>query len=245
MEEKLKYATIPDFHPSQTIKDIYAPNLEKQTYGLYSLTYYSGDYNLILTTLEKFIRNKSWETRYTVFQCLSRFLELYREIPVDNFLPYIIEGFDDENEKVQANVRACLENFFYCIRPAWDYKKSYINKILKSGKTIDVVKVLLFIHHQSWRGEKLSSVIKKCLKHKKAIVQCCGGVLLRLAYNNLHSQLSDFETATKLAHKLDTRDLKYFNSEVYVMVEWIEEDMSKLKNKLKPHGNEKDSSRLS
>jgi hypothetical protein len=81
------------------------------------------------------------------------------------------------------------------------------------------------------------------LKHNQTIVQCCGGVLLRLAYKNLHSQLSDFETVTELANKLDTNDLIYFNKEVYVMVEWIEEDMNKLKSKLRPHVQGKKSSR--
>ncbi len=239
MGEQLQYVTIPDFDPSQTIKEIYSHDLSKQTFVLYILTYYSGDYDLILTTLEKFIRDERWETRYTVFQCLSRFLELYREIPFDNFLPYIIEEFEDKNDRVKGYVIACLENVFYCVTPTWTYKTSDISKTLKSGQTIDVIKVLLFIHHQAWTGEKLSSVVKKCLKHNKTIVQCCGGLLLRLAYNNLHSQLSDFETVARLAHKLDTNDLTYFNKEVYVMVEWIEEDMKKLKTKLRPHGQGK------
>ncbi len=242
MEEQLKYETIPNFDPNQTIKDIYSDDLNKQTYGLYSLTYNSGDYNLILTTLEKFIRDERWETRYTVFQCLSRFLELYRNIPIDNFLPYLIEGFDDKNNRVKGNVTDCLENFFYYITPTWTFKIGDINKTLISGQTIDVIKVLLFIHHKSWTGKKLSSIIRKCLKHKNAIVQYCGGILLRFAYNNLHSQLSEFETVTKLAHKLDTSELSYFNNEVYVMVEWIEEDMNKLKTKLQSNKYVKKSS---
>jgi hypothetical protein len=231
MKEKLKYVTIPNFEPNQTIKDIYSEDLDKQTYGLYSLTYYSGDYNLILTTLEKFIKNESWETRYTVFMCLSRFLELYKEIPFDNFFPYINDGFEDENDKVKGCVNDCLENLFYC-KPTLSYKTGEINKILKSGQTIDVIKVLIFIHHQEWIGEKLSSIIKKCLKHDKIIVQYCGGFLLRLAYMNLHSQLLEFEGAAKLARKLDTKGLKYFNNEVYELVDWIEEDINKFKTKL-------------
>jgi hypothetical protein len=155
----------------------------------------------------------------------------------------IANFLNPQNVKVQGNVADCLENLFYCITPTWSYKTSDINKILKSGQTIDVIKSLLFIHHQAWTGEKLSSVIKKCLKHNQTIVQCCGGVLLRLAYKNLHSQLSDFETVTELANKLDTNDLIYFNKEVYVMVEWIEEDMNKLKSKLRPHVQGKKSSR--
>ena len=242
MDEKLKYVTIPDFDPSQTIKDIYSNDLDKQTYGLYSLTYYSGEYNLILTTLEKFIKSENWKTRYTAFQCLSRFLEIYKEIPVDIFLPHIIEGFEDKHDDVKRNVNNCLENFFYCITPTWNYKTSDINGILKSGQIIDIIKVLLFIHKQSWTGEKLSSIIRKCLRHEKLIVQFCGGLLLRIAYMDLHSQLSDFETAAKLLQKLDVNELSYFKNEVFEIVDWIEEDMNKLKSKLRPIGQRKKSS---
>lgn len=235
MEEQLRYVSIPDFDPTQTIKGIFSDNLSKQTYGLYSLTYNSNDYNLILITLEKFVRSEKWETRYTVYQCISRVLQIYREIPIDSFLPYIIEGFEDKNDQVRELAGNCLVNFFHYIKPTLTFKISEIKKILKSGKTNDVINVLLFIHYQGWTGERLSVIIRKCLKHNKPIIQCCGGILLRHAYSNLHAQLSNFEATAKLANKINTDELIYFNSEIYELVDWIEKDMAELKIKLKPH----------
>lgn len=69
MEEQLNYEIIPGFDKIQTLMDLNSNDLEKQTTALYSLTYYSDDYRLILTTLEKFIRNEKWELRFYADLC--------------------------------------------------------------------------------------------------------------------------------------------------------------------------------
>lgn len=167
-----------------------------------------------------------------MFQCLSSFIEIYGKTPLEKFLPFIIEGFSDSNKEVQNIALNCLQSLFYCTKPKLSYKVSDINKILKSDDDLEIIKVLLFAYNYNLKSEKLSSVIKKCLKHKKISVQFCGGILLRDAYNNIHSQLLDFESSAKLAHKQNNNALKYFNNEIKVVVDWIEEDMNKLKRKL-------------
>lgn len=231
MSEKPKYVSIPDFDRQITMDAIHSGDLNDRTYGLYSLTYYSGDYNLILKTLEKYIRDELWETRYTVYQCLERFLRLFGEIPIDPFLSYILDGLNDEDEQVQGNAQKCLYNLFYCITPDWTFKIKEVHEILKNGSISDCVKVLIFVNHH-WKGEKLAAVIRKCIKHPDPIIQNCAGFVLKLFYDTIRKEILHFESVTKLATRSQNKELKSFSQEYLISVEWIEEDMNTLKKQL-------------
>lgn len=228
MKELDLYEVIPEFDQIQTMKDVYADDFEKQTSALCSLTYYSSDKKLILKTLESFIANPKREIRSTVFLCLNRYLEMYEEIPIDKFLPFVVSGLEKKDEFAID----CFESLFYNLEVNWSCTTKEINSILKSGYPIDIVKVQIFINKQNWKSEKLNPMIKKCLKHQNPAVRCGGGILLRKVYEQLHFQLSDYVSSIKLASKIDKPELQRINDDVYITTEWIEEIIVKLKAKL-------------
>lgn len=230
MTENLRYVRIPDFDPEKTLVDLYSNDKSTRIYALFSLTYYSGDSLLILKTLNNVIKGTDVDLKLIAYQCLSRYIEIYRDVPVDTFISYIVMGF--ANEQLHDHSVDILENLFYYIVPTWLLTDSQIVTSFKSADITAIIMALMFVNHSKWETEKLSAIIRKSLRHNSEIVKCCGGILLRLEYINLHKKLNEFEFTAKLSARTPAASLRYFNHEIVEIVDWIEEDLRKLKGKL-------------
>lgn len=232
MEEKLIFKAIPDYDSTLTFESINSDNIDEIKYGLLSLTHYSGNPKLIIETLEIFIKNDNSEIQLIVIQCLSRYMELFGTLPLDDFLPHLIKGYYNENDDIKYFAKVCLKNIILYVTSKNVYNKKEINYILKTGQSIDIIKVIIFVSENNINVRFINSFIKKCLMHDNSIIQFYGGLLLSQMFNRISIQILELETATKEISKLKSDDLNVNKIELITTLEIIQEDIIDLKAKL-------------
>lgn len=231
MEKELKYLHIPEFDSVKTLENVYSNDINKSKVGLLSLTHYSRDFELIEKILLEFF-NKNYDYRLILYQCLSRYIELFNDINFKKFLIHVLEGFYSKDERIKDVANDIIRNQFIYSTKSKFYTKKQINQLFKNGEILELFEVIVFSFHY-YDVEYKNNLIKKCLKHKEKLIQLCGTFMLESIYIKISDVIFTIEPSIKQLLKNNLNRMGQYKKNIFDNIEFMNEYFNEIiiKNK--------------
>ena len=234
MEEKRIYKEVADFDFNRVEEELNSQEVDKIVDGILSTVFDSGNYELSLQTVLRFVEHPEERVRAISRLSFGHMARIFRRLELEKALPHLITGLEENGSAVEFQSEIALKDISVFIRfDSYDGKQE-----LKSVKSIEASQVIIALY-KIIAHETDFSVIKKacCLgfKHSSKAVRLVSTFgTWRMSGQILEKELLHTITTIKRGLKINDpyvqENLAVAVSTLRYVVETIEQEL-KIKKK--------------
>lgn len=141
------------------------------------------------------------EMEAIAYMCIDKFLENYRQYPLEKVLPILINGLEHKRESIRHHCQVGLDNLvsptklkeeilnFESFQIPFEYDS--LQPYLNSDSAQKIIIALLYLYHHPHKDEELFKVLNDQLMKNIPAVNCVAGAIIDTKLSHIIALIND------------------------------------------------------